>query len=54
MKKPTITIFYSLADNKLLKIEEIDSIDKELDSVLRTCLMNGFRVNNYQDRLTWS
>lgn len=50
MMKPTITIFYSLSDNKLLKIEEIDSIDKELDSVMRTCLMKGLRVNNYQDK----
>lgn len=50
MTQTTITIFYSITDNKLLKIEELDSIEKELDSALRACLMNGYRVNNYQDR----
>lgn len=51
---PTITIFYSLFDDKLLKIEKLGEIEKNLDSLIRACLMKGYKVNNYQDRVVWS
>ena len=49
--KQTITVFYSLLENKLLEVEELDSVDRDLESAMRECLMRGYRVLNYQDRI---
>jgi len=46
----TITIFYSIADGKIVAEKELDVIDTDMNSLMRECINKGFKVNNYQDR----
>jgi len=46
----TITVFYSIADGKIVTEKDLDVIDADMDSFMRGCINKGFKVNNYQDR----
>jgi len=46
----TITVFYSIADGKIVAEKELDVIDADMNSFMRECVNKGFKVNNYQDR----
>ena len=47
----TITVFYSIADGKLVTGKDLDIVDADMNSFMRECVNKGFKVNNYQDRI---
>jgi len=47
----TITVFYSIADGKIVTEKDLDVIDADMNSLMRECVNKGFKVNNYQDRI---
>ena len=46
----TITVFYSIADEKIVTEKDLDIVDADMNSLMRECINKGFKVNNYQDR----
>ena len=52
MKFIGISIFYYINDDKLLSESDIDSLDNQMHSTIRSLINNGIYINNFQDSMT--
>ena len=51
MRIPSVLVFYYLLVDEMPNEHEIDVYDQQLMSVIRSYMLQGYIVNNFQDKI---